>query len=137
MQLMVFFAPDSFRKERSLAWRRAMKRAAARAIVDETARREAENTAAAEAALSPVEGTNAPAEKIVDELPAIRPAVSFKAGAIVVESDQGPQAIPVKLQFSDVNPLSAIGHVVRSPQVFLVTAFSGIICSSSRWKRCG
>ena len=131
MQVMVFFAPDSFRKERSVAWRRAMKRAQARAIVDETARHEAEAAAAAEAALSPIEGKNepAPSEK-PDELPVIKPAVSFKAGAIVVEGSDGQQSIPVKLAFSDVNPLSALGSVVRSPQVFLITSFSGILCAS-------
>ena len=133
MQIVMFFAPDSFRKERSLAWRRAMKRAQARAIVDETARREAEATAAAEAALSPIEGKNEPAsiaqasdEK--EELPAIKPAVSFRADKIVVEGADGKeQAIPVKLAFQDVNPLSAIGYVIKSPQVFLVTTFSGIL----------
>ncbi|SGZ23856.1 BQ5605_C023g09647 [Microbotryum silenes-dioicae] len=120
-------SPETFRRERSLAWRLAMKRARAHAKADRLK---------AEGALPKS-----------DTLPLTRgpPQTSFAPGP---QRSNGPTATPtlarvmtalsgrsgddnVKIHLRDINPFAATGAVLTQKYNFISIAFSGLLFAST------
>ncbi|KPV72502.1 uncharacterized protein RHOBADRAFT_66887 [Rhodotorula graminis WP1] len=136
--LLALWLPDTFRKERSLAWRKARDRARQHAR---------EKLEAARAALprpgggddnepAAVEGRAARSAKVELDVEAgregreqsssgfsplkkVRTALSGRSGDV-----------KVKIRFRDVNPLAAAGAVVKQPANLLVLTYSGFLFAS-------
>lgn len=107
--LLVLFLPDTFRRERSLAWRKARDRARQLA---------AEDRLKARCALPPPVAPKATSN--FSPMDRVKTAVSMRTG----------RDFKVKIKFSDINPLAAVGGVVKQPTNLLVLIYSGFLFAS-------
>ncbi|GAA5868553.1 hypothetical protein JCM3774_005426 [Rhodotorula dairenensis] len=111
--VFALFLPDTFRRERSIAWRKARDRARQHATEDRLKARSTlpkDNTAPPAPTRTP---TFAPMRKMITGI-SLRTNRDFK----------------VKIRFSDINPLAAVGLVVKQPVNLLVLTFSGFLFAS-------
>ncbi|GAA5912558.1 hypothetical protein JCM5296_003479 [Sporobolomyces johnsonii] len=129
--VLMMWMPNTFRKERSLAWRKAMERsrqhareelAKARAALPRDDKAEKQLVVAEKATTfaqpQPEEGA-AQGGGGFSPLNKVRTALSAKSGEV-----------KVKIHFRDVNPLAATGDVLRSPSNALVLTYSGFLFAS-------
>ncbi|GAA5853337.1 hypothetical protein JCM8547_000289 [Rhodosporidiobolus lusitaniae] len=131
---LLVFLPDSFRKERSLAWRKAYDRARqhqreelakARAALPEP--EPTEKAAARQGAtFSPVLATPSRGDRATvapqlgfAPLNKVRTALSAKSGDV-----------KVRISFRDINPLAVSGDVIKQPANFVVLLYSGFLFAS-------
>ncbi|BGP42932.1 hypothetical protein JCM10449v2_006947 [Rhodotorula kratochvilovae] len=133
--LLALWLPDTFRKERSLAWRKARDRArqharekleAARVALpraDGAAKGEKQaGVVAAKPTFEPGTGAERPQRETTSgfsPLNKVRTALSGRSGDV-----------KVKIRFRDINPLAATGDVVKQPTNLLVLAYSGFLFAS-------
>ncbi|BGP42886.1 hypothetical protein JCM10449v2_006898 [Rhodotorula kratochvilovae] len=120
--LLALWLPDTFRKERSLAWRKARDRAHIHVRVDPEVARTAGQRAAEEGAV-----TAAASEKLLREarLSGFSPLVEARTALSGRSGD-----VQVKISLRDLNPFAAVGDIVRQPANLLVLLYSGIIFAS-------
>ena len=112
--ILALFLPDTFRRERSLAWRKARDRARHHA---------AEKRLKARSALPP-SGNVAPTAPV--RAPTFAPIDKVKT-AMSLRTNRD---FRVKIRFSDINPLAAVGGVVKQPTNLLVLIYSGFLFAS-------
>ncbi|GAA5916702.1 hypothetical protein JCM8208_000753 [Rhodotorula glutinis] len=136
--LLALWLPDTFRKERSLAWRKARDRARQHAREKLEAARAAlprpdDGDEARQAVGGGRAGRDAKVELDVEPgregreqsssgfspLKKVRTALSGRSGDV-----------KVKIRFRDVNPLAAAGAVVKQPANLLVLTYSGLLFAS-------
>ncbi|KAK9895179.1 MFS general substrate transporter [Cystobasidium minutum MCA 4210] len=147
------FFQDTFRKERSLAWRAAYKRAALAAKLKDEAKKEAAFQAAAGNGIAPASAaterklswsrTNTKSSAEIKasakeahlsrkgDVEAQKTGAMKKlgiggAGLTKVVTETGEE-IPIKISIRDVNPLAAVGKVLRKPSNFLAVTASGLL----------
>ncbi|TNY23883.1 vacuolar DHA amino acid exporter [Rhodotorula diobovata] len=129
--LLALWLPDTFRKERSLAWRKARDRARqharekleaarvalpradgqqARPVIDDDARN---------ATLKTVESAVKEQGSVFSPLRKVRTALSGRSADV-----------KVKIRFRDINPLAAAVDVVKQPANLLVLVYSGFLFAS-------
>lgn len=102
----MIWLPETFRQERSMAWRLARDKALAHARHDEDKR------------------SRPPSLKEPRPAPSSRVRGSQPMAKVVTASGE---EVRVKVGFTDVNPLSATGVVLRQPQNALAVVFSGCL----------
>ncbi|GAA5962196.1 hypothetical protein JCM8115_006625 [Rhodotorula mucilaginosa] len=112
--ILALFLPDTFRRERSLAWGKARDRARHHA---------AEKRLRARSALPP-SGNVAPTAPV--RAPTFAPIGKVKT-AMSLRTNRD---FRVKIRFSDINPLAAVGGVVKQPTNLLVLIYSGFLFAS-------
>ncbi|GAA6012697.1 hypothetical protein JCM10207_005329 [Rhodosporidiobolus poonsookiae] len=124
--LLMVWLPDTFRKERSLAWRKAYERskqhqrealAKARATLPKEV--DAEKATGPATTFSPALPTPSRAEQPssgFSPLNKVRTALSAKSAEV-----------KVKISFRDLNPLAVSGDVLKQPANFLLITFSGFL----------
>lgn len=103
--LLALWLPDTFRHQRSLAWRKAYERAQQQAREKRAKARSVLPKPASTSAFSP--------------LRKIGTALSAKSGDV-----------KVKIRFRDINPMAAAGAVLREPANVLILTYSGLIFGS-------
>ncbi|BGP02946.1 Vacuolar DHA amino acid exporter [Rhodotorula toruloides ATCC 204091] len=103
--LLALWLPDTFRHQRSLAWRKAYERAQQQAREKRAKARSVLPKPASTSAFSP--------------LKKIGTALSAKSGDV-----------KVKIRFRDINPMAAAGAVLREPANVLILTYSGLIFGS-------
>lgn len=121
----MLWLPETFRKERSLAWRLAMQRARAHAKADllkargdlpvedkKQDPRPAPSTTFLSPTPSQLERTDGSAT--FSALNRVKSALSLRSG-----EDN------VKIHLRDINPFAATGQVLRRPENFIAILFSG------------
>lgn len=111
--MFALFLPDTFRRERSIAWRKARDRARQHATEDRIKARSA----------LPTDNSAPPA-------PARAPAFAPIGKMMTGMSLRTNRDFKVKIRFSDINPLAAVGLVVKQPVNLLVLTFSGFLFAS-------
>ncbi|KAH8927156.1 MFS general substrate transporter [Atractiella rhizophila] len=111
--LILLFFPETFRKERSAAWRAALKRAIA------SAESEAD-TKAKERREEDVEKGERIGRKLT--------IVSLGGSVLRVPTKDGEgEGVKVKISWRDLNPLSATGTVLKQLHNIVAIAFSGLL----------
>jgi hypothetical protein len=128
----MFWMPDTYRKERSMAWRKAHERARqaqrenfarARANLPSTSVT-SEKTAVApppSTSFSPVLATPSRAQPSSGFAPLnrVKTALSAKSGDV-----------KVRISFRDLNPLAVSGDVIKQPANFAILLYSGFLFAS-------
>ncbi|KAL7009568.1 hypothetical protein EMMF5_000475 [Cystobasidiomycetes sp. EMM_F5] len=127
------FFKDTFRKERSLAWTKAMRRAQDAAKAKDAARKAQNGSHSPVRSIRmpwshsrPTSRPDSPTDTPVQaELPTPSP---FDGGRglkkVVTESGE---EVPVKVHLADINPLSAVGVILRQPANSLAIVASGLL----------
>ncbi|GAA5907501.1 hypothetical protein JCM6882_003878 [Rhodosporidiobolus microsporus] len=129
---LMFWLPDTFRKERSLAWRKAYERAKqkqkeelakARAALPPPQLAEKGAPPAQATTFSPVLATASRPERQGESgfapLKKVRTALSARSGDV-----------KVRISFRDINPLAVSGDVIKQPANFIVLLYSGFLFGS-------
>ncbi|ORY88318.1 major facilitator superfamily domain-containing protein [Leucosporidium creatinivorum] len=127
----MIWLPETFRKERSLAWRLAMQRARAHAKAEllkargdlpteaKGNDRPARTTTFLAPTPSQLERSDAPPQPAFSTLNRVKSALSLRSG-----EDN------VKIHLRDVNPFAATGQVLRRKENFIAISFSGLLFAS-------
>ncbi|KAK4052789.1 hypothetical protein OIV83_002076 [Microbotryomycetes sp. JL201] len=110
--VLYIWLPETFRKERSAAWRAAMKRARANAHAKRSKAR-----AALPAGTNVDDGQRQPA---FSPLKKVKSVISLRSSG---DDD-------LKIHLRDVNPLAATGQVLRCKENLITIAFSGLLFAS-------
>ncbi|GAA6030889.1 hypothetical protein JCM8097_008922 [Rhodosporidiobolus ruineniae] len=129
---LMFWLPDTFRKERSMAWRKAYERAK---------QHQKEELAKARAALpKPTEGEKGregQSTSFAPDLPAPERALTrgessgfapLKKVKTALSAKSGD--VKVRISMRDINPLAVSGDVIKQPTNFLVLLYSGFLFAS-------
>ncbi|BGP19499.1 hypothetical protein JCM10213_006319 [Rhodosporidiobolus nylandii] len=124
--VLMVWLPDTFRKERSLAWRKAYDRAKAlqkeelaraRATLPKEMPGKTGAPAGPATTFSPVVATPSSQQPSgFAPLNKVRTALSAKSGEV-----------KVKIRFNDLNPLAVSGDVIKQPHNLLLLIFSGFL----------
>lgn len=151
MTLWAFFFRDTFRKERSLAWTKAINRAKQHAEAKDAARKAARPAEASPTSRShkmPWSRSNTPSATPVQEKPPVQlpspdAKAKFNGGRTLqkITTETGEE-IPIKVHLTDIkcvvllvlcltnvccSPLSATGMVLSRPSNVLVIAATGLL----------
>ncbi|KAK4057455.1 hypothetical protein OIO90_001524 [Microbotryomycetes sp. JL221] len=118
--LLYLWLPETFRKERSSAWRAAMKRAKAHAMTKQLKARSVLPQDAKIASRTTQVNDDA-RQTGFSRLDKVKSVMSLR-------SNGGDDNIKIHLR--DVNPLAATGQVLRCKENFIAIAFSGLLFAS-------